>query len=169
MAYVEPCCCERQLPRLLREKTIFFQTSGDVTVTHLMKSIGCMVENGSAMWLVAPDVDVKLLRTIRHWFSREWIIALRLITNAPRHALVEQELEGCPNVEYAEDSMITDGFLAFYGKENAVVVQGAMLLEKTFATRMYAGWYGKRDGEKIKGLIEPFAAKMRVARRKQGK
>lgn len=162
MAYVEHCCCERQLPKLLREKDIFFQTSGDVTVAHLMKAIGCMVENGSAMWLVIPDVDVNLLRTIRHWFSREWIIALHLLTNAPRHALVKQELDGCPNVEYAADDMITDGFLAFCGKENTVAVQGAMLLEKQFSTRLYAGWYGQRDGAKFDALLKPFASKMRV-------
>ena len=165
MAYVEPCCCERQLPKLLRGKDIFFQTSGDVTIIHLMKSIGCMVENGSAMWLVAPDVDVNLLRTIRHWFTREWIISLHLMTKAARHALVEQELEGCPNVEYAADEMVVDGLLAFYGKENAVAVQGAMLLEKHFSTRMYAGWFGQRDGEKFKALLAPIAAKMRVRRR----
>ena len=165
MAYVEPCCCEKQLPKLLREKNIFFQTSGDVTIHHFMKSIGCMVENGAEMWLVAPDVDVKLLRVIRHWFSREWIIALHLITNAPRHALVEQELEGCPKVEYAEDSMITDGFLTFYGKENAVVVQGAMLLEKHFSKRMYAGWFGQCDSEKIKACSEPFISLMNIKRK----
>ena len=165
MAYVEPCCCEKQLPKLLRQKNIFFQTNGDVTVEHLMKSIGCMVENGSSMWLVATDVDVKLLRVIRHWFSRGWITELHLMTNLPRYILVEEELRGCANVEYASDSMIADGFLAFYGEEDAVAVQGAMLLEKAFATRMYAGWFGQRDSEKIKSLFEPFFSKMNVKRK----
>lgn len=165
MAYIEPCCCERQLPKLLREKDIFFQTSGDVTIEHFMKSIGCMVENGSAMWLVTPDVDVNLLRTIRHWFSREWLIALHLLTKVPRYTLVDRELEGCPNVEYAEDSMIADGLLAFCGKENAVVVQGAMLLEKQFSKRMYAGWFGQRDSEKIKACFEPFISLMNIKRK----
>lgn len=165
MAYVEPCCCEKQLPKLLREKNIFFQTSGDVTIHHFMKSIGCMVENGAEMWLVAPDVDVKLLRVIRHWFSRGWIAGLHLITNLPRYILVEEELKGCPNVKYVADTMIADGFLAFAGKEDAVVVQGAMLLERNFSTRMYAGWYGSRDSEKIKGILEPFISLMNVKRK----
>lgn len=165
MAYVEPCCCERQLPKLLREKTIFFQTSGDVTVRLLMKSVGCMVTGVHEMWLVAPDVDVKLLREIRHWFSRGWIVGVHLLTAVSQSEMVEKELAGCKGVEYATDGMIADGFLAFVGKQDFVAVQGAMLLEKAFATRMYAGWYGKRDGEKFKGLMEPFVAKMRVKKK----
>lgn len=165
MAYVEPCCCERQLPKLLREKTIFFQTSGDVTVAHLMKSIGCLVTGRHAMWLVAPDVDVKLLRVIRHWFAREWIYGLHLITNVPRYALVGEELKECPNVEYIADDMIVDGLLAFVGEHDSVAVQGAMLLEKQFSTRMYAGWYGRRDSEKIKALLETFISKMNINRK----
>ena len=165
MAYVEPCCCETQLPKLLRENNIFFHTSGDVTIHHFMKSIGCMAGNGSAMWLVAPDVDVKLLRKIRHWFARGWIVGLHLITNLPQYILVEEELKGCPNVEYVSDSMIVDGFLSFVGEQDAVAVQGAMLLEKAFATRIYAGWYGRRDSEKIKGLMQPFMSKMNIKRK----
>lgn len=170
MAYVEPCCCERQLPRLLREKTIFFQTSGDVTIEHFMKSIGCMVENGAEMWLVAPDVDVKLLRVIRHWLSREWIVGLHLMTATDRLEMVRSEIAAAQQqptekIIYASDKMIVDGFLAFVGKEYAVVVQGAMLLEKNFSTRMYAGWYGSRDSEKIKGILEPFISKINIKRK----
>lgn len=166
MAYIEPCCCERQLPRLLREKDIFFQTSGDVTIKHLMKSIACMVDGRNVMWLVAPDVDVYLLHTIRHWFARGWLAGLRLITNVTRHAMVKEILEGCPDVEYAGGGKVANGLLVFCGEKTAVAVQGDMLLEKDFAMRMYAGWFGQRDGEKFNALLEPFAAKIRVAKKK---
>lgn len=166
MAYIEPCCCERQLPKLLREKDVFFQTSGDVTIKHLMKSVACMVDGRNVMWLVAPDVDVYLLHTIRHWFARGWLAGLRLITNVPRHAMVKEILEGCPDVEYAGGGKVANGLLVFCGEKTAVAVQGDMLLEKDFAMRMYAGWFGQRDGEKFKALLEPFAAKIRVAKKK---
>ena len=125
-----------------------------------MKSIGCMVEKECDMWLVAPDVDVQLLCTIRRWFSNAWIARLHLMTKEDRTDMVKEMFEGC-QVEYAFDQMIEDGFLAFL-KDNAVVVQGAMLLEKAFATRMYAGWFGKSDSEKMECLLKPFVAKMRT-------
>ena len=93
MAYIEPCCAERQLPRLLKEQGMaFFQTSGDVTVRHLMKSVGCMVKNGCTMWLMAASVDVELLRVIRHWQERGWVARVRLMTREDCEAAVAGEL-----------------------------------------------------------------------------
>ena len=93
MGYIEPCCCERQLPRLLKEQGMaFFQTSGDVTVRHLMKSVGCMVKNGCTMWLMAASVDVELLRVIRHWQERGWVAQVRLMTRENCEAAVTGEL-----------------------------------------------------------------------------
>lgn len=93
MAYIEPCCCERQLPRLLKEQGMaFFQTSGDVTVRHLMKSVGCMVKNGCTMWLMAASVDVELLRVLRHWQERGWVAQVRIMTRDDCEAAVAGEL-----------------------------------------------------------------------------
>lgn len=93
MAYIEPCCAERQLPRLLKEQGMaFFQTSGDVTVRHLMKSVGCMVKNGCTMWLMAASVDVELLRVIRHWQERGWVAQVRLMTREDCEAAVAGEM-----------------------------------------------------------------------------
>lgn len=172
MAYIEPCCCERQLPRLLREGRVFFQTSGDVTVSHLMKSVGCMVDNGSDMWLMIPSVNVKLLRVIAHWFAREWIVRLHLLTQDDCSEMVKTELCGSmPAVEYACDSMVRGGVLAFVGKHDLVALQGPMLLVKDFSLQMYAGVYGSRamldvaDG-KVRSMMEPFIAMMNVKKRR---
>jgi hypothetical protein len=70
----------------------FFQTSGDVTVKHLMKSVGCMVKNGCTMWLMAASVDVELLRVIRHWQERGWVAQVRLMTREDCEAAVAGEL-----------------------------------------------------------------------------
>lgn len=171
MAYVEPCCCERQLPKLLRGEGVFFQTSGDVTVEHLMKSIGCMVKPGCYMWLMMTAVDVKLLRVVRHWFRREWISGLHLLTKEEQSELVKAELaEVIDGVDYVQDWMVTEGsgLLAFVdGNGNVVAVQGDMLTAITPGMRMYAGIYGRMGDERVKGMMEPLMSKMRVKRKEK--
>lgn len=171
MAYVEPCCCERQLPKLLRNEGVFFQTSGDVTVEHLMKSIGCMVSPTCDMWLMISAVDVKLLRVIRHWFRREWMAGLYLLTREDQSELVKAELNDViDSVDYAHDKMVVDGsgLLAFVDvKGDVVAVQGDMLTAISPGMRMYAGIYGRVSDERVKGMIEPLMSKMRVRRKEK--
>lgn len=171
MAYVEPCCCERQLPKLLRGGGMFFQTSGDVTVEHLMKSIGCMVSPTCDMWLMISAVDVNLLRVIRHWFRREWIAGLHLLTREDQSEQVKTELaDVIDHVDYAQDNMVVDGsgLLAFVDRGNDVVaVQGDMLATIMPGMRMYAGIYGRMDDERVKGMIDPLMSKMRVRKKEK--
>lgn len=166
MAYVEPCCCERQLPKLLRNEGVFFQTSGDVTAEHLMKSIGCMVCPTCDLWLMIPAVNVKLLRVIRHWFRQKWMAGLHLLTREDQAELVKAELKDViDSVDYAHDKMVVDGsgLLAFVDVYDEVVaVQGDMLTAISPGMRMYAGIYGRMSDERVKGMMEPLMSKMRV-------
>jgi len=170
MAYIEPCCCDRQLPRLLREQGMaFFQTSGDVTVKHLMKSVGCMVENGSTMWLMIRSVDVALMRLIRHWFDRGWIARLKILTREDCGDMVKDEMAAVMQkhteqtvVEYGQDDKMTGGLLAFDDGARAVVIQGDMLTEVAPGMKLYAGCFGKSDGEKVKGMMDAVGALMKA-------
>lgn len=172
MAYVEPCCCDRQLPRLLREQGMaFFQTSGDVTVKHLMKSVGCMVENGCTMWLMIPSVDVALMRLIRHWFDRGWIARLKILTREDCGDVVAAETgrsagetagTTTASVECGYDDKLTGGLLAFDDGKRAVVIQGDMLTEVAPGMKLYAGCFGKSDGEKVKGMMDAVRALMKA-------
>lgn len=172
MAYIEPCCCDRQLPRLLREQGMaFFQTSGDVTVKHLMKSVGCMVENGSTMWLMIPSVDVALMRLIRHWFDRGWIARLKILTREDCGDVVTAETERpagetagttTASVEYGQDDKLTGGLLAFDDGAKTIVIQGDMLTDITPGMKLYAGCFGKSDGEKVKGMMDAVRAMMKA-------
>lgn len=170
MAYIEPCCCERQLPHLLREqKTAFFQTSGDVTVKHLMKSVGCMVENGSTMWLMMPSVDVGLMRMIRHWFDRGWTQKLWLLTReycgdvvrAEMTAVIQQHT-GQDVLMLGSDEGVSGGLLAFSDGKKTVVIQGEMLQEVVPGMKMYSGCFGAVDAENVKGAMEAVKALMKA-------
>jgi len=170
MSYVEPCCCERQLPHLLREqRSAFFQTSGDVTVKHLMKSVGCMVNNGCTMWLMIPSVDVGLMRMFRHWFDREWVQKLWLLTRedcsdvvrAEMAAVIEQHA-GQDVLMLGSDEGMSGGLLAFSDGKKTVAIQGEMLLGVVPGMKMYSGCFGAVTAENVKGVMDAVVANMRA-------
>lgn len=184
MAYIEPCCCDRQLPVLLRERrTAFFQTNGDVTVQKFMGAVGCMAGQPSELWLMLPAVDFALLRTLRQWFQRGWISSLHLLTQENQETEVmaelgEAALANTPAectagaVDYAHDPLVIDGLLAFIGPEHVVAIQGAMLTKVDFSLSLYAASFGPRqkyfdapDG-KVRMMLEPVISKMKIKARK---
>jgi len=187
MAYIEPCCCDRQLPVLLRERrTAFFQTNGDVTVQKFMGAVGCMAGQPSELWLMLPQVDLALLRTLRQWFQRGWISSLHLLTQENQEADVMAELGEAAQcaavaqqpteqaaVDYAHDPLVLDGLLAFIGTEHVVAIQGAMLTQVDFSLSLYAASFGPRqkyfdasDG-KVRMMLEPVISKMKIKARKK--
>lgn len=160
--YIEPCCVDRQLPSLLRQNKgngVFFQTSGDVTVTRFMQAVSCMVEPKFAMLLAIPEIDRPTLQTIRYYFTRDWQGALLLLTQKDQTELVRDVMSDViDNVQYAFHDSVADGMVAFLGKDIAksfpslsfqrehVIIQGAMLLEKDPALTLYSAAYGSSDG-----------------------
>jgi hypothetical protein len=113
MAYIEPCCAERQLPALIRESRglCFFQTAGDVTIEKLYQATASLVSNDpQTMLLVVPEADLQLLRFLAYAFRRSWLRALLLLTQTAQKELVETELQPyLPAVHYAADPMVLDG------------------------------------------------------------
>ena len=193
MGYIEPCCCDKQLPALLRERrTAFFQTNGDVTVQKFMGAVGRMAGQPSELWLMMPQVNLALLRTLRQWFQRGWINSLHLLTQENQETMVMGELgeaalasarplgrfapqrtpaEGTAGaVDYAHDPLVLDGLMAFIGTTDVVAIQGAMLTQVDFSLSLYAAAFGPRpkyfdapDG-KVRMMLEPVISKMRIKR-----
>ena len=95
---IEPCCTERQLNPLLREKTghnVTFVTSGDVTVTHLMNAISGMPGGvAQEITLCMPEIPRTLLSQLGYKISRGWVSQLRLVTAEPLTADDLQSLAG---------------------------------------------------------------------------
>ena len=121
MAYIEPCCAERQLPALIRESRglCFFQTAGDVTIEKLFQATASLVSNDpKAMLLVVPEADLQLLRFLAYAFRRSWLRALLLLTQTAQRELVETELQPyLPAVHYAADPMVLDGLCVIVNEE----------------------------------------------------
>ena len=141
MAYIEPCCAERQLPALIRESRwlCFFQTAGDVTIEKLYQATASLVSNDpQTMLLVVPEADLQLLRFLAYAFRRSWLRALLLLTQTAQKELVETELQPyLPAVHYAADPMVLDGLC---------VVASEQL-------RVKSEELGAQSGEKKKALI----------------
>ena len=118
--WVQPCCIDNELPKLLREAKggfCFFQTNGDCTLSKVLNAVSSMVGNdGHVMVLTVGEVDVMMLRTLEQYLRREWSKAVLLLTAKSQEALVRSELGGyLKRVHYAVDPMVVDGQIALIG------------------------------------------------------
>lgn len=145
--YVEPCCIDKELPRLLREDPFcFFQSNGDWTVRELMRSVSFLVPGSACCLLVIPEVDVNLLRELRHYLLRDgWYRSLALLTYRNQMEMVSGELSDCmPRVHYAVNRRVLDGQFGLFDEEgNYLLVSGPMLLKKDFTLCHFTAWRGK--------------------------
>lgn len=166
MAYIEPCCCERQLPSELNGGFTFFQTNGDVLISHFLKSVSYLAGDSHVLVISLPEIDLDLLRMLKHYFDRGWTrAALLLSANPADQDTIETELaEHLGKVHYASDPLILDGMLAIVGKEKAVIIQGALLTKQDFSLSHYAAWVG-RDKAVLQSAIDPLIAKLKTKAR----
>ena len=133
MAYLEHCCIENQLPTLLRREkgTALFQTNGDVTIEKLMQAACCMASGGfGEYWICIREVDVVLMRFLRHWMNRGWIRELHLLTATDQREMVASELgeELMKHVDYGWREGLGLEAFCVVGERESMVVQGEMLL-----------------------------------------
>ena len=163
MAYIEPCCCDRQLSALIREHQFcFFQTGGDVTLEKLLDAVASTAGDGHTLILAVPEADLQLMRTLANYFRRRWTNGLLLITQANQSELVSAELKDhLPCVHYAFDPMILDGLCAIVGLRQAVIIQGAILSQPDFSLCQYAAWRGN-NADLLSQAVDPLIAKFRT-------
>lgn len=177
MAYIEPCCCDRQLPQLLRQQrgATLFQTNGDVTATHLLKAVCCMVEYGNELWLAADALDLQLLRLLRHWHERNWIDHLWLITKEDQTDTVTAELSATysDHLHYVYRDTLATQLFCYLGPKHALVVQGEIRLTPCTSPQLttYSAIFGQRDrlctdGGDIKNLLDNLRPLFKIAERK---
>jgi len=170
--YIEPCCIDKQLPKLIRESRsgyCFFQTNGDVTLEKLLGAVSHLAGNEHTIVLTVAEVDIQMLRTLAYYFRRGWTRGLLLLTSINQRELIEGELqEYLPRVHYAVDPLVIDGQLAVIGlktttdpEPKALIVQGAMLGQADFSLSMYAAYLGK-DIEAIRSALDPVVAKLKT-------
>jgi len=160
--YIEPCCCDRQLPALLRSGVPFFQTNGDVTVQKMLQAVSHFAGKSHVLLLQMPEADVSLLRTIRHYMEKGWTSSLLLLTQKPQDELIRGELEGhISKVQYACDPLVLDGLCAISGDTGTVIIQGAVITDTDFSLCNYACYYGS-DRNVISAAVSPTLSKLRI-------
>jgi len=95
MAYIEPCCIERQLPGLLKTAggACFFQTNGDITLQKLMDATVPMVGSRHTLVLTVAELDAGIIRTLEQYLRREWTAAAMILTRTVQTELISQELQ----------------------------------------------------------------------------
>lgn len=149
---IEPCCAERQLPQLLREKkghAVLLQTSGDVTVTAMTKAVSGMTGRGHRMTLWVPEVTKETLVFVAKGIRLGTMRGVRLLTRDDQGELVREVLadvigmvsqeHGAVEVVYGVDETLTDDVLMFDGPQGVVVLHGTMVQKVEPGLHLYGG------------------------------
>jgi len=161
MAYIEPCCIDKQLPPVLKQPFAFFQSGGDWTVIDLMKAASYLVEKAVCV-LVIPEVDVFLLRKLNTYLVKGWYEGVVLLTNTNQADLVLSEFgSNISQVHYATSAQVADGQFALTNFSNHLLVQGPMLLEKDFILSNYSSYSGG-SSSLFKAALEAAIPKLRL-------
>lgn len=162
--YIEPCCADRQLPRLLRAGGRFFQTSGDVSARRLLLAASWLCGRRLQLTLLMPTVDAPLLRTLAHYFAQGWLTSLQLLTQADQTALVHAHLSSSAQgltLCYGHDNLLASGLMLIEGDEHTLFIQGPMLTDgQPFAYRLYAAVLSPAP-EELESVMETVRPKLR--------
>jgi len=180
--FVEPCCAEHQVPRLLRISNghALFQTNGDVTIEKLMQAACCMASGGfGEYWIVVREADIVLMRMLAHWIDRGWIRRLCLLTETDQRTLVANELgtERMKLTDYGwREGLAASQLFCCIGEGETIVVQGEMMLQAATTARVTA--YSASVGPNSRmlatdspaaSLIDNLRALLRASKRKARK
>ena len=168
---IEPCCCHRQLPELLRknkDKVCVFYTSGDVTVQKFGFAVSYMAGHNSERWLMLPKVDVPILRMVRNDILKGWANRYTLLLSADCGLSEEEigrELDGVgDSVTVLYDEMVRCGMFAMTGTDATVVIVGDMLSKMDAGLKPYTAFFGTDHDTKAM-LLETVRSRIYIKNR----
>lgn len=154
---IEPCCANKQLPRLLtgiRNNSVTFQTHGDVLFERLYKAIACFVTDPCVMVLTINDCDTMTYRLLRQCFDREWISHLIIATHTDNSIAIRRELAPyLDRISHTASTLI--GYhseqMLLYGKSQQLLLQGPLLLVQRPQLTQYSLAFRNRADSPHKG------------------
>jgi len=164
--YIEPCCVDNELPRLLRQSggsAVLFQTSGDVTLEHLMKAVMLMVgDRPRVMTLAVPSTDAEVLALLQRYLRLEWVARLRLITSEPEPIAAQQLLSMGVDSARLQLSIVDDarplGLLMFSGPNGTVAITGQIEPTTHKGFHLYAALFGPSGSPTLRSFTDPLDA-----------
>ena len=165
--YVEPCCIDNQLPRLLRQSdghAAMFQTSGDVTLEHMIAALMPMVgDRPRVLTLALPVLDDDVAALLQRYMHLEWVAHLNLITSDTTITTHPSSLTqiGVP-MDRITLSIVTDattlGLLVFTGDRATAAVQGQLESTVRKGLHLYSALYAPTNTPAIRSLTDPINA-----------
>ena len=165
--YIEPCCIDNQLPRLLRQSdghAAMFQTSGDVTLEHMLEALMPMVgDRPRVLTLALPVVDDDVVALLQRYMRLEWVAHLNLITSDTTITTHPSSLTqiGVP-MDRITLSIVTDattlGLLVFTGASATAAVQGQLESSVRKGLHLYSALYAPTNTPAIRSLTDPIHA-----------
>ena len=166
--YIEPCCAENQLPRLLRQangSAVLFQTAGDVTLEHMMKAVMLMSgDRPRVLTLALPQLSADVVALLRRYMSLEWVAHLNLITTATpdehnAYALLSEVGVPMDRITYAPvGDACSLGLLMFAGPAGTVAIQGPLCPAPSQGLHLYSAIYGPSGSPLMRSFTDPITA-----------
>ena len=166
--YIEPCCAENQLPRLLRQangSAVLFQTAGDVTLEHMMKAVMLMSgDRPRVLTLALPQLSADVVALLRRYMSLEWVAHLNLITTATpdehnAYALLSEVGVPMDRITYAPVADASCmGLLMFAGPSGTVAIQGPLCPAPSQGLHLYSAIYGPSGSPLMRSFTDPITA-----------
>ena len=165
--YIEPCCIDNQLPRLLRQSdghAAMFQTSGDVTLEHMLEALMPMVgDRPRVLTLALPVVDDDVIALLQRYMRLEWVAHLNLITS---DTTITQHPSPLTQIGVPMDritlSIVTDattlGLLVFTGATATAAVQGQLESSVRKGLHLYSALFAPTNTPAIRSLTDPIHA-----------
>ena len=164
--YVEPCCIDNQLPRLLRQSdghAAMFQTSGDVTLEHMIVALMPMVgDRPRVLTLALPVIDDDVAALLQRYMRLEWVAHLNLITSQPLSELQPQLERIGVAMDRITVAIVTDsttlGLLVFTGASATAAVQGQLESSVRKGLHLYSALFAPTNTPAIRSLTDPITA-----------
>lgn len=166
--YIEPCCADNQLPRLLRQangSAVLFQTAGDVTLEHMMKAVMLMSgDRPRVLTLALPQLSADVVALLRRYMSLEWVAHLNLITTATpdehnAYALLSEVGVPMDRITYAPVADACSlGLLMFAGPSGTVAIQGPLCPAPSQGLHLYSAIYGPSGSPLMRSFTDPITA-----------
>lgn len=164
--YIEPCCIDNQLPRLLRQSdghAAMFQTSGDVTLEHMLEALMPMVgDRPRVLTLALPVVDDDVVALLQRYMRLEWVAHLNLITSQPQAQLLSQLERIGVAMDRITVAIVTDatplGLLVFTGANATAAVQGQLESSVRKGLHLYSALFAPTNTPAIRSLTDPIHA-----------
>ena len=165
--YIEPCCAENQLPRLLRQangSAVLFQTAGDVTLEHMMKAVMLMSgDRPRVLTLALPQLSADVVALLRRYMSLEWVAHLNLITSdttITQHPSPLTQI-GVPmdRITYAPVADASCmGLLMFAGDTHTVAITGHLEPTPSQGLHLYSALLGPSGSPALRSFTDPITA-----------